>query len=131
MSTFTSPLAEKSLEFAIELVTHMRPVKGCGAIKDQLLRAGTSIGANIREAQYGYSSDDFVFKLQTALKECNETGYWLDVVAGAQLLPPDIVKNLRYKRNRIHRMLTASLNTKKANLGKGVAPIISTGASRY
>ena len=69
MSTFASPLAEKSLEFAIELVTYMRPVKGCGAIKDQLLRAGTSIGANIREAQYGYSTDDFVFKLQTALKE--------------------------------------------------------------
>ena len=118
MSTFASPLAEKSLECAIELVTHMRPVKGCGAIKDQLLRAGTSIGANIREAQYGYSSDDFVFKLQTALKECNETGYWLDVVAGAQLLPAEVVKNLRYKRNRIHRMLTASLNTKKANLGR-------------
>ena len=118
MSTFASPLAEKSLEFAIELVTHMRPVKGCGAIKDQLLRAGTSIGANIREAQYGYSSDDFVFKLQTALKECNETGYWLDVVAGAQLLPAEVVKNLCYKRNRIHRMLTASLNTKKANLGR-------------
>ena len=88
--------------------SHQGPASACG----------TSIGANIREAQYGYSSDDFVFKLQTALKECNETAYWLDVVAGAQLLPAEVVKNLRYKRNRIHRMLTASLNTKKANLGR-------------
>ena len=118
MSTFDSPLAEKSLEFAIALVTHMRPVKGCGIIKDQLLRSGTSIGANIREAQYGYSSDDFIFKLQTALKECNETGYWLDVVEGAQILPPEIVKDLRFKRNRIHRMLSASLNTMKTNMAR-------------
>ena len=118
MPTFDSPLAEKSLEFAIALVTLMRPVKGCGIIKDQLLRAGTSIGANIREAQYGYSADDFIFKLQTALKECNETGYWLDVVEGAQILPPEIVKDLRFKRNRIHRMLSASLNTMKANMAR-------------
>ena len=118
MSTFDSPLAKKSLEFAIELVTHMRPVKGCGIIKDQILRSGTSIGANIREAQYGYSSDDFIFKLQTALKECNETGYWLDIVEGAQILPAEVLKDLRLKRNRIHRILSASLNTMKTNMGK-------------
>ena len=116
MSTFDSPLAKKSLEFAIDLVTHMRPVKGCGIIKDQILRSGTSIGANIREAQYGYSSDDFIFNLQTVLKECNETGYWLDVVEGAQILPTEIIKDLRLKRNRIHRMLSASLNTMKRNM---------------
>ena len=118
MSTFDSPLAKKSLEFAIDLVTHMRPVKGCGIIKDQILRSGTSIGANIREAQYGYSSDDFIFKIQTALKECNETGYWLDVVEGAQILPTEIIKDLRLKRNRIHRMLSASLNTMKRNMSR-------------
>ena len=116
MSIQNSPLAEQSLRFAIELVSYMRPVKGCGIIKDQILRAGTSIGANIREAQYGYSADDFVFKLQLAVKECAETGYWLDVIEGAGVLPPDIVKDLRYKRNRIHRMLVSSLNTKKANM---------------
>ena len=117
MSIQNSPLAEKSLQFAIEIVTRMRPVKGCGIIKDQILRAGTSIGANIREAQYGYSADDFVFKLQLAMKECAETGYWLDVIEGAGILTPDIVKDLRYKRNRIHRMLVSSLNTKKSNMG--------------
>ncbi len=95
----------------------MRPVKGCGVIKDQILRAGTSIGANIREAQYGYSADDFVYKLQIAMKECAETGYWLDVMEGAEILAPEIVKDLRYKRNRIQRMLVASLNTKKGNMG--------------
>ena len=51
------------------------------------------------------------------MKECAETGYWLDVIEGAGILPPDIVKDLRYKRNRIHRMLVSSLNTKKANMG--------------
>ncbi len=116
MSTQNSPLAVQSLQFAIEVVSLMRPVRGCGIVKDQLLRAATSIGANIREAQYGYSPDDFIFKLQTAIKESSETGYWLDVMEGAGILPPDVIKDLRFKRNRIHRMLVASLNTKKTNM---------------
>ena len=118
MSIQNSPLAEQSLQFAIEIVTHMRTIRGCGIVKDQILRSGTSIGANIREAQYGYSEDDFVFKLQTAMKECAETGYWLDVLEGAGILSPEIINDLRYKRNRIHRMLVSSLNTKKANMGR-------------
>ena len=118
MSIQNSPLAEQSLQFAIEIVTHMRTIRGCGIVKDQILRSGTSIGANIREAQYGYSEDDFVFKLQTAMKECAETGYWLDVLEGAGILSPEIIKDLRYKRNRIHRMLVSSLNTKKASMGR-------------
>ncbi len=117
MSVQNSPLVQQSLQFAIDIVTHMRPVKGCGVIKDQILRAGTSIGANIREAQYGYSADDFVYKLQIAMKECAETSYWLDVMEGAEILAPEIIKDLRYKRNRIQRMLIASLNTKKGNMG--------------
>ena len=116
MSVQNSPLAEQSLQFAIDIVTHMRPVKGCGVIKDQILRAGTSIGANIREAQYGYSADDFVYKLQIAMKECAETGYWLDVIEGAGILAAEVVRDLRYKRNRIQRMLIASLNTKKTHM---------------
>ena len=116
MSTQNSPLAEKSLQFAIDIVRIMRPVRGCGIVKDQILRAATSIGANIREAQYGYSDADFIFKMQTSMKECAETGYWLDVIEGAEILHPDVVKDLRYKRNRIHRMLVSTLNTKKANM---------------
>ena len=59
---------------------------------------------------------DFIFKMQTSMKECAETGYWLDVIEGAEILHPDVVKDLRYKRNRIHRMLVSTLNTKKANM---------------
>lgn len=117
MSTQNSPLAEKSRQFAIDMVKIMRPIRGCGIIKDQILRAGTSIGANIREAQYGYSSDDFIFKMQTAIKECAETGYWLDIIEGTDILPPEVVKDLRYKRNRIHHMLVSTLNTMKASGG--------------
>ena len=50
----------------------MRTIRGCGIVKDQILRSGTSIGANIREAQYGYSEDDFVFKLQTLMQGENK-----------------------------------------------------------
>ena len=70
MSIQNSPLAEQSLQFAIEIVTHMRTIRGCGIVKDQILRSGTSIGANIREAQYGYSEQScFVsYKIVQILK---------------------------------------------------------------
>ena len=115
MSTFTSPLAEKSLEFAIELVTHMRPVKGCGAIKDQLLRAGTSIGANIREAQYAHGKADFIAKLQIALKEANETGYWLELLFKTNYINENQYKELDAVCVGLRAMLIASINTAKEN----------------
>ena len=79
----SSPLLEKSKTFALQII------KVCNAIKttkkesvltNQLIRSGTSIGANIREAFYAHGKADFIAKLQIALKECSESEYWLELL---------------------------------------------------
>ena len=82
-------------------------------IANQIGRSGTSIGANIREAQYAHGTADFVAKLQIALKEANETGYWLEL-----LYKTDYISNAEYKEldsacTSIRVMLISSINTVK------------------
>ena len=77
-----SKLRTQSMDFAvsiINLVKHLRE-KRESIISNQIGRSGTSIGANIREAQYAHGKADFIAKLQIALKEANETGYWLELL---------------------------------------------------
>ena len=76
-------VAEKSLEFAVRIVNvhkHLASSKKEYILSKQLLRAGTSIGANIAEAQRGQSTADFAAKMSVALKECSETEYWLQLL---------------------------------------------------
>lgn len=73
-------------------------------LTSQLLRSGTSIGANIHEAQYAQGKKDFISKLEIAQKECVETEYWLEL-----FLKPAILRNQHIN----HRMLISSLNTAK------------------
>lgn len=75
-----SKLKNLSMEFSvdiIELVKHLKSVKE-SIISNQIGRSGTSIGANIHEAQYAQGKKDFISKFEIALKEASETGYWLD-----------------------------------------------------
>ena len=86
-------------------------------LKNQLARAGTSIGANIHESTYAESPEDFIHKLGIALKECNETEYWLNIVAE---ICPDLKKEtlqLKHYAGSIRRMLIASIVTVKQRLG--------------
>ncbi len=78
-----SPLILKSKQFALDII------KVCNSVKrekkesiltNQLIRSGTSIGANVREAFYGHGRNDFIAKLQIALKECSESEYWLELL---------------------------------------------------
>ncbi len=73
-------LKELSTSFAVEIINLVKELKQKreSVISNQIGRSGTSIGANIHEAQYAHSKADFVAKLQIALKEANETGYWLN-----------------------------------------------------
>ena len=76
-------VAEKSMEFAIRIVKlskYLREEKHEYELASQLLRSGTSIGANIHEAVYAHSRSDFLAKMQIALKEANETRYWLTLL---------------------------------------------------
>lgn len=84
-------------------------------IINQLLRSGTSIGANIHEANYASGRSDFIFKLQIALKECYETEYWLDIFHQTHLLQDDEYARLFASCSKTRKLLIASLNTAKQN----------------
>ena len=75
-------LYELSVEFAVEIINLVKRLKEQreSIISNQIGRSGTSIGANIREAKYAHGTADFISKLQIALKEANETGYWLELL---------------------------------------------------
>ena len=78
-----SILRTKSKEFAKNIVFLCRRLKQSGiesALINQLLRCGTSVGANVHEAQYAQGTKDFISKLEIALKECNESEYWLELL---------------------------------------------------
>ena len=74
-------LSNQSLNFAVSIINLVKELKAKheSVISNQIGRSGTSIDANIREAQYAHGTADFIAKLQIALKEANETGYWLEL----------------------------------------------------
>ena len=77
-----SPLQEKSKAFALQIIkvcNEVKREKRESVLTNQLVRSGTSVGANIREAFYAHGRPDFIAKLQIALKECSESEYWLEL----------------------------------------------------
>ena len=111
-------LISLSKEFAIktiDLCESLRERRKAFSIIDQLLRSGTSIGANVHEANYAASKADFINKLQIALKECYETDYWLDVFHSTCILTDEEYKNAHSDCSKIRKMLIASINTAKQN----------------
>lgn len=107
------PLAALSLKFAANIIRLFDTIHNRANIKNQLLRSSSSIGANIHEAKYGYSKDDFVFKLQLALKECNESLYWLKLLKESETISPEQAKELLNMCTKLRYMLVTSLNTSK------------------
>ena len=98
----------------IHLVKHLKSQRE-SIISNQIGRSGTSIGANIREAQYANSRADFISKLQIALREANETGYWLELLFRTNYISEAEYQSLDSACTRIRVMLIASLNTAKAH----------------
>ena len=109
-----SKLAVASMDFAVEVLKLCDGIKGHYSIVNQLERSATSIGANIREANYAHSKPDFVSKLQISLKECYETEYWLELMLKAELLDDNSAKVLLHDCGSIRRMLVSSINTIKS-----------------
>lgn len=85
-------------------------------LTNQLLRSGTSIGANLHEAQYAQGPKDFISKLEIAQKECYETEYWLELLYETGYMSEEQYRLLKNDCGAIRRMLIASLNTAKANI---------------
>lgn len=110
-------LKEMSTDFAVQIIELVKELKTKreSIISSQIGRSGTSIGANIREAQYAQGKADFISKLQIALKENNETAYWLEL-----LLKTGYIDNKKYDEinsncTTIRVMLISSINTAKGN----------------
>ena len=108
-------LANLSMEFAVKILKLTETPKGYYSITNQLERSATSIGANIREANYAQSKPDFISKLQIALKECYETEYWLELIEKADVASCEITQPLLHDCGVIRRMLISSINTVKNN----------------
>ena len=111
-------IVDLSMDFAVFIVNLCDGIKGKSAIVNQLLRSGTSIGANIHEANYASSKADFIAKMQIALKECHETGYWLALFEKTKLIDEEQYKKAKNGCGKIRRLLIASINTAKENAGK-------------
>jgi len=82
-------------------------------IGDQLLRSGTSVGANYEEAQGAESKEDFIHKLQIALKELRESNYWLRLIVKAGILPPEKMASFLDESNQLRAMLSKAVATAK------------------
>ncbi len=109
-------LVDLSMDFAVKIMKTCENIKGHYSTNNQLERSGTSIGANIREANYAQGKKDFVSKLQIALKECYETEYWIELFVKADILDRDIAKDLYNQCGTIRRLLIDSINTAKENM---------------
>ena len=111
-----SVLRTKSKEFAKDIVFLCRKLKQNGvesALINQLLRSGTSVGANVHEAQYAQGTKDFISKLEIALKECYETEYWLELFVKANIVEEQKVKTLLHDCGELRRILVSSITTLK------------------
>ena len=109
-----SVLRVKSKEFAKDIVFLCRSLKQNGvesALINQLLRCGTSVGANVHEAQYAQGTKDFISKFEIALKECNESEYWLELLYETNSLTEIEFKTFQAKCIEIRRMLVSSVTT--------------------
>ncbi len=111
-------LIELSKQFAVDIVNLCEKVKTNrkgNVLLNQLLRSGTSIGANIHEANYASSKADFINKLQIALKECYESDYWLSLFKDTKIINDTEYLEMFEMCCKIRKLLVASINTAKQN----------------
>lgn len=108
-------LSQLSMNFAVSTIALVKDLKQKreSIIYNQIGRSGTSIGANIREAQYAHGRADFVAKLQIALKEANETGYWLELLYKTGYLGADAYKQMDNDCTTLRVLLISSIRTAK------------------
>ena len=111
-------LIDLSKQFAVDIVnlhTEIKENRKSNILLNQLLRSGTSVGANIHEANYASSKADFINKLQIALKECYETDYWLGLFKATNMITSHEYDVLFAQCSKIRKLLIASITTAKSN----------------
>ena len=111
-------LIDKSIKFAariVKLQKFLSAEKKESVISKQIIRSGTSIGANINEANYGNSKADFISKLHIALKETAETEYWIKLLNMSEYIDDEMSDSLITDCLELKRLLISSINTAKSN----------------
>lgn len=114
-----SILKDKSYGFALEVVRlsqYLVADKKEYVLSKQLLRSGTAVGALIREAEFAQSKKDFIHKMSIALKEANETLYWLDILKDTSYLVEDKYLSLHSVCKELVAMLVSSIKTSKKSI---------------
>ena len=112
-------LIDLSKQFAVDIVnlcTEIKEHRKNNVLLNQLLRSGTSIGANIHEANYASSKADFINKFQIALKECYETDYWLGLFKDTHMITTTEYDSLYGQCSKIRKLLISSITTAKSNM---------------
>ena len=113
-------LAELSMTFSVQIINLVKELKSKHetVISNQVGRSGTSIGANIYEANYAQGKKDFISKLEIALKEASETGYWLELLHRTNYIDDALYQSLNEQCTSIRVMLVASCKTVKRNMNE-------------
>lgn len=112
-------LIDLSKQFAVDIVnlcTEIKEDRKSNVLLNQLLRSGTSIGANIHEANYAASKADFINKFQIALKECYETDYWLELFKDTNIITESEYADMFAKCSKVRKLLISSITTAKVNI---------------
>lgn len=109
----------KSFEFALKIMRVYRVLldeKKEFVLSKQLVRSGTSIGANVRESEQAESKKDFIHKMSIALKEANECEYWIELFQASGLLEGEVCIDLQKDIKQLLRLITSIIKTAKSNL---------------
>ena len=114
-------LKDKSFAFALRIVKaykYLVKEKNEFVLSKQLLKAGTGIGALVREAEYAQSPPDFISKMSIALKEANETEYWLMLLKASEYIEDDVYSSIVNDCQELLRLLISTINTSKKKMNK-------------
>jgi four helix bundle protein len=108
----------KSFDFALRIVNlykYLVEVRKEYVLSKQLLRCGTAVGAMIRESEHAESKSDFIHKLSMALKEANETQYWIDLLYKSNFIEEKSFQSIQLDITEVLKLLTAIIKTTKNN----------------
>jgi four helix bundle protein len=111
-------ITQKSFAFSVRIVKlcqFLRENKSDYVLSKQILRCGTSIGANLTEAYNGESAADFIHKFSISQKECGETLYWLKLLHATEYIEPKMFESFYADCNELYKMITSTIKTKKQN----------------
>jgi four helix bundle protein len=123
MSDFGKIMEEKCMNFAIRIVNLCKFLideRHEYKISDQLFRSGTSIGANMAEAQCAITKKDFIAKVYISLKECNESLFWIDLLKKTGHLKPEQYQSIHDDCEELKRLLVSITKTSRFNLDKEI-----------